>query len=150
MLQPRVTRNGPERFILALALLMPLAVMALALAQLSGLSVSLGASPAAATTTTAPAADTSAPLVTHHPAAAAVGAPPTLVAPTATAVPPTPTAAPAATAEPVRRTYTVKRCDELKHIAADYGVSIWSIIDSNDIPNPDSLRVGQVLHIPEN
>jgi spore germination protein YaaH len=44
----------------------------------------------------------------------------------------------------------VKPGDELKHIAAAYGVSIWRIVDTNDIPNPDSLRVGQVLEIPDN
>jgi hypothetical protein len=27
-------------------------------------------------------------------------------------------------------------------------VSLAQIIAANDIPNPDSLRVGQVLHIP--
>jgi LysM repeat protein len=47
------------------------------------------------------------------------------------------------------RTYTVQRGDELKQIAAQYGVTIWTIINANDIPNPDSLRVGQVLTIPE-
>ena len=47
-------------------------------------------------------------------------------------------------------TYTVKPGDELKNIAAAYHVSIWSIIDHNNIPNPDSLRVGQVLQIPPN
>jgi LysM repeat protein len=45
-------------------------------------------------------------------------------------------------------TYTVQKGDELRHIAAKYGVSIWKIIDANEIPNPDSLRVGQVLRIP--
>ena len=37
----------------------------------------------------------------------------------------------------------------VKQIAAAYGVSIWHIIDVNDIPDPDSLRVGQVLTIPD-
>jgi LysM repeat protein len=149
ILQPRVSRNGPERFVLALALLLPLGVMAAAVAQLSGLSMPFQS-------TTVNTADTSAPLVTHRPASATVGPPPTLVRPTATPVPPTPTvppvptAPPAPTTAPAPRTYTVKPGDELKHIAADYGVSIWSIIDSNDIPNPDSLRVGQTLQIPNN
>jgi len=94
--------------------------------------------------------------VTHRPAASNAAAPPTLVAPTATPVPPTPTTAPVPTSPPVPttpplpRSYTVQRGDELKQIAAQYKVSIWSIIDSNDIPNPDSLRVGQVLKIPDN
>jgi len=39
--------------------------------------------------------------------------------------------------------------DELKNIAAGYNLSIWKVIQSNNIPNPDSLRVGQVLKIPD-
>lgn len=47
------------------------------------------------------------------------------------------------------RTRVVQRGDELKGIAAEFGVSIFSIIAANPIPNPDSLTVGQVLVIPE-
>jgi len=46
------------------------------------------------------------------------------------------------------RTYTVQRGDILKQIAARYGVSMASIMAINSIPNPDSLRIGQVLTIP--
>jgi LysM repeat protein len=46
------------------------------------------------------------------------------------------------------RTYTVQRGDILKQIAARYGVSMTSIMAINTIPNPDSLRIGQVLTIP--
>ena len=46
------------------------------------------------------------------------------------------------------RTYTVQRGDVLKQIAARYGVSLSSILAINKIPNPDSLRIGQVLIIP--
>ena len=46
------------------------------------------------------------------------------------------------------RTYTVQRGDILKQIAARYGVSMASIMANNTIPNPDSLRIGQVLTIP--
>jgi LysM repeat protein len=137
MQQPRVTRPGPERYVLAMALLVPLAVMAAALAQLQGLTV----------TTHSTLAYTNAPLDTHRPAASSAAPPPTLAPPTITPVPATPTPAPAPTVQ-ASHTYTVQRGDELKHIAAQYGVSIWSIIDANDIPNPDSLRVGQVLEIP--
>jgi LysM repeat protein len=42
----------------------------------------------------------------------------------------------------------VHRGDLLKQIAARYGVSVASILAINTIPNPDSLRVGQVLKIP--
>ena len=91
-------------------------------------------------------------IVTRRPAGSAAAPPPTLAppptpAPTATAALPLvlkPTATPVGL-----RTYTVKPGDELRHIAADYGVSIWTIINANDIPNPDSLRVGQELKIPD-
>jgi len=33
--------------------------------------------------------------------------------------------------------------------AAAYGVTVRSIVEANDIPNPDRLRVGQKLFIPE-
>ena len=88
-------------------------------------------------------------IVTRRPTGSTAAPPPTLVAPptplpTATPVVAKPTATPIAP-----RTYTVKPGDELKQIAADYGVNIWTIINANDIPNPDSLRVGQELKIPE-
>jgi nucleoid-associated protein YgaU len=44
----------------------------------------------------------------------------------------------------------VKAGDELKYIAADHGVNIFKLIEANKIDDPDSLRVGQVLRIPEN
>ena len=62
--------------------------------------------------------------------------------------PPPPAPRPPARPRPVTRTYTVQPGDLLKVIAARYGVSIASILAINDIPNPDSLRVGQVLVIP--
>jgi LysM repeat protein len=49
---------------------------------------------------------------------------------------------------PAYRTYVVQPGDILKQIAARYGVSIVSIMAINNIPNADSLRVGQVLRIP--
>jgi LysM repeat protein len=64
-----------------------------------------------------------------------------VVQPTAAVVQSTPVAG--------RRTYTVQRGDELKEIAAVHGVSMASIVAINDIPDPDSLRVGQVLTIPD-
>ena len=88
-----------------------------------------------------------------RPASSQSAPPPTLAPPTAT---PRPTATPVApmplakaTATPQKGgTYTVQPGDELKHIAADHHISIWKIIDANDIPNPDSLKIGQELHIP--
>jgi LysM repeat protein len=55
----------------------------------------------------------------------------------------------AAPSPPGRRTYVVQRGDELKAIAAQFGVSIQDILAVNDIPNPDSLRLGQELVIPD-
>jgi LysM repeat protein len=62
-------------------------------------------------------------------------------------IPPAPPAAPSRPAS-AYRIYVVPRGDILKEIAAHYGVSMASIVAINDIPNPDSLRVGQVLTIP--
>jgi LysM repeat protein len=39
--------------------------------------------------------------------------------------------------------------ETLSHIASAYGVSTRAIIDANDLSNPDRLRVGQTLFIPE-
>ena len=75
-------------------------------------------------------------------------APPTLVPPPPATPTPVPTALPTPTATPVRTSYTVQPGDELKHIAADHGISIWKLIEVNAIADPDNLRVGQVLTIP--
>jgi len=134
-----------ERYVLALALLLPLAVILVALAQLPGTSF---ASPPSFI-----AADSSSAIMGKRPASSNPGPPPTLVPPTATPRPtatPLPEAKPEPTATPLKGgTYTVQPGDELKHIAAQYNVSIWKIIAANDIPNPDSLRIGQVLRIPD-
>lgn len=141
------SHTGPEGYILAVALFVPLVLGAVALAQLPGIRLGLPSSLVYA--------DTADRLVTSHPARTDSAPPPTLAVPTAT---PKPTALPAtqvSAAQPTPstalgpQTYTVQHGDELKQIAAHYGVSIWKIIDSNDIPNPDSLRVGQVLTIPD-
>jgi lipoprotein NlpD len=98
-------------------------------------------------------ADASSTIMGKRPALSNPAPPPTLAAPTATPRPtatpvaPTPTAQASATPRQAG-TYTVKSGDELKHIAADHHVSIWKIIAANDIPNPDSLRIGQELKIP--
>jgi LysM repeat protein len=134
--------GGVERYVLALALLVPLAIGLLALFELPGIEVQVP-------TRAVYAESSSSPIVTHRPAASEPAPPPTLAAPTAT---PGPTVTPIVVASPTPvgpRTYTVQKGDELKQIAAQYGVSIWKIIDANHIPNPDSLTVGQVLHIPD-
>jgi LysM repeat protein len=148
MQRSRAPRSGPEGYVLVLALLTPLLVVGIAVAQLLGLNLSGPSSMAYA--------DSPDRLVTSRPAPSNPAPPPTLVPPTPTVKPtdlptPAPTAqqTAAAQATPANgRSYTVQRGDELKQIAAQYGVSIWTIINSNNIPNPDSLRVGQVLTIP--
>ena len=151
MLQiPKASRPGPEKYVLALALLTPVAVTVLAIAQVPGINLSLPSSVVYA--------DSGAQkMLAQRPAPSAPQPPPTLAAPTATPVPPTPVPTPApptpvpATPTPKgAASYTVQPGDQLKFIAARYNVSIWSIIDTNDIPNPDSLRVGQMLKIPPN
>jgi|SRR5579872_7470047 len=143
MQTPKPSIPGPERLILAVALIVPLAMMLLAAAQIPGAQLGTTSDAAAS------------PLSIERPAPSDPPPPPTLAPPTLTPVPPTPTAAPTVAPTPVAsptprdpRSYTVQRGDELKQIAAQYDVSIWTIIDANDIPNPDSLKVGQVLHIP--
>jgi nucleoid-associated protein YgaU len=139
--------GGIERYVLGLALLMPLGLALAMVAQIPGVTL---ASP-----TGMMRADAGPPLITRRPPSSdAVAAPPTLAPPTATPKPtatPVPaTATPRPTATPEKgRTYTVKPGDELKQIAAQYSVNIWKIINTNDIPNPDSLRIGQVLRIPD-
>ena len=56
---------------------------------------------------------------------------------------PTATNAPANLAE-----YTIQPGDELLNIAKRYQVNMEDILAINQIDNPDSLRVGQVLRIP--
>ena len=46
------------------------------------------------------------------------------------------------------RSHEVARGETLSAIAAAYRVSSKSIIDANDLRNPDNLRVGQKLIIP--
>jgi LysM repeat protein len=141
----RPSSGGAERLVLGLALLLPLGVALMALGQLTGTSLTAFGSPSALTHT-----DASLSVVAKRPVAHTDEPPPTLIPPTAT---PKPTATPEPpTPVPTARpnTYTVQPGDELKHIAAENNVSIWTLIANNDIPNPDSLRVGQVLKLPEN
>jgi LysM repeat protein len=126
--------------ILALALLVPLGLMGFSLAQLTGLNVHLPSSTVYAD---------SSQFVASRPAPSNPAPPPTLAPPTPTPKPTVAPVPPTAVPTPLPRTYTVQHGDELKQIAAQYGVTIWTIINANDIPNPDSLRVGQVLTIPE-
>jgi LysM repeat protein len=133
--------GAAERAAIVLALLTPVVIAIFVLSLVPG-------SPLGLPSTTPSDAD--APLVTRRPASVVPQPPPTL--PPYTAQPreaaayqqpakPTPDAA-----RP--RTHTVMPGDQLKHIAAQYGLSIWKIVDANSISDPDNLRVGQVLTIP--
>jgi murein DD-endopeptidase MepM/ murein hydrolase activator NlpD len=44
-------------------------------------------------------------------------------------------------------TYTVRPGDILKSIAARFGVDVPTIINSNDIPDPDSLQIGSQIRL---
>jgi LysM repeat protein len=46
------------------------------------------------------------------------------------------------------QTYTVRRGDTLSAIAIRFGVSLWSLAQTNSISNPSMIYVGQVLRIP--
>ncbi|HEX9371695.1 MAG TPA: LysM domain-containing protein, partial [Roseiflexaceae bacterium] len=101
-----------------------------------------------------------APAATAAATAAPATSAPTQAPSAATAVPatpaatskPAPTAAPAA-APTIAATgyveYTVQKGDILGRIAQKYDVSVREILAINDIANPDSLTVGQVLRIPQ-
>ena len=130
--------SGLERYVLSLALVVPLAIASITIGQLATTS---WAGPAVTRR-----ADASLDLNHKRPIESQPQVPPTLAAPTRT---PQPTSTPAPTPTPKPKTYVVKPGDELKHIAAEYGVDIFMLIRVNSIPNPDSLRIGQELRIPE-
>ncbi|MCL5960128.1 MAG: LysM peptidoglycan-binding domain-containing protein [Chloroflexi bacterium] len=68
-----------------------------------------------------------------------------------TAVPtevPKPSPTPPETSGATGTTYTVKSGDTLSKIAADFGVSVDSIVKANKIADPNLLTVGQELVIP--
>lgn len=46
-------------------------------------------------------------------------------------------------------TYTVKRGDTLSEIAEKYQVTVEALVASNGIRNPDIIKAGQKLIIPE-
>jgi LysM domain len=141
--QPRLPRHGDDLSwaLLAVALAIPLSVGTFGIPRLyafDGMSFpSLVASRPL----------TGAQPIISRPAAVPAAAPPTL-APNPTA-PATPTVATATPVQPARRIYVVQRGDELRHIAAEHGVTISSVLAINQIPDPDSLRIGQVLQLPD-
>ena len=54
------------------------------------------------------------------------------------------------TAKPTKKptTYKVKRGDTLSGIAAEFGTTVKVLARLNDIDDPRTLRVGQVLELP--
>jgi len=66
--------------------------------------------------------------------------------PTVTAIP---TATPGPTPQPTYRTYRVVSGDTLSAIAARFGTTVRAIVNLNSLANPNTLRVGQILLIPE-
>ena len=144
-LRTRHQAGGPERFLLGTALLVPLGVVLLALMQLPSTSL--------ASTWSLTSADSSVSISSQRPVSSNPAPPPTLAPPTATPKPtmtpvPPKTAAVATATPQTGGIYVVQPGDELKHIAADYNVSIWKLIAANNIPDPDSLKIGQELRIP--
>jgi len=143
-LSPPRTSSGLAGYVLSLALLLPLAIVLFLVTQIPGTSLAQPGSSAGGNT----------PITAKRPVGLNQPPPPTLAVPTATPqptatpVPPTPEPSPTAVPEK-NRTYTVQSGDELKYIAAQYNVSIFGIINNNNIPNPDSLKVGQTLKIPD-
>jgi HlyD family secretion protein len=74
--------------------------------------------------------------------------------PIATPTPPAQPTAPLASASPTSSSpttleYRVQEGDILKAIAQRYGVTVQEIMAINQIENPDSLRVGEILRIPQ-
>lgn len=60
-------------------------------------------------------------------------------------------AAPATSVPPATSgsiTHIVQPGDTLKSIAARYGVSLEALLKANNVPNPDSLNVGQEIRVP--
>lgn len=115
----------------------------------SGISSAQGASPtnlANSAPTIAPATEPTAaePAPTTPPAAEPTAAPPAAEPTAEPTVAPSPAPAGEAFVE-----YTVQRGDLLLAIATQYGVTVKDILAVNEIANPDSLRVGQVLRIPK-
>jgi len=49
---------------------------------------------------------------------------------------------------PQPRTHTVRNGENLSYIAANYGVTVAAIVQLNDMPDVNRLRIGQVLNIP--
>jgi nucleoid-associated protein YgaU len=149
-------RGIVEKLVLVVALAIPLVILGVGLRSFSGRVSPAGGTRGNDQTLPSPGPSVGTPTPsTRQYAPLEATPPPTLVPATRTQPEPTAGAQAAPTAATVKptnvagqRTYTVRRGDELRDIAAAHGVSMASIMAINDIPDPDNLRVGQVLIIP--
>jgi LysM repeat protein len=94
-------------------------------------------------------APTSTPRPSSTPVPTSSQGPTVPLAPT-TASTPTPSAEPQPTATPTREihTHVVQKGENLLRIAERYGVTMQSIVELNDLANPDLIYIGQILVIP--
>ncbi len=81
-------------------------------------------------------------------------APPTLIpTPTETAIIVQPASTPEVQGQPqtvlIMTTYTVRYGDTLSTIAVRFGLTTQQLADANDIVNPNLVRIGQILKIPQ-
>lgn len=84
------------------------------------------------------------------PAATPTETPPTTTTPTSTPVPPAPTASPVPSSSPQTGGiyHKVQWGENLFRIALRYGTTVDAIVAANNLPNRNSVQVGQVLLIP--
>src|SRR5687768_7493352 len=123
---------GLVGFLLALALVAVIGALAFAF----GVFPPQVAGPGVAATSSPGAQRTSGLLASAEPSIAATLAPSPSSAPLFTLPPPSPGG-----------TYVVQPGDSLFTIAEHFGIPMQSIIDANNIENPDYIEVGQVLII---
>lgn len=98
-----------------------------------------------ATPTTAPGEQPSpTATATTPPADTATPTPPPAPTDTPTPVPPPPTPTPT---KPITHTYTIQLGDTLYTLARRFNTSVERIVKDNDIADPNTIRVGQVLNI---
>ncbi|MBN1373526.1 MAG: LysM peptidoglycan-binding domain-containing protein [Anaerolineaceae bacterium] len=128
----------PLTYPLTLIVLLPLA---LAIACVRSSPASQGYIPIL--TTPAPASTQPAPAATRNPYQLSTRAP---GAPILTPTPDAPRLMPTARTE--SESYTVRYGDSLGKIAQRYGVTLQTLIEANNIANPNLLEVGVILTIP--
>jgi LysM repeat protein len=103
--------------------------------------------PSPSPTPTSSGLPTSSPAGSQSPAVGPTSTPSAAVttAPTPT-LEPSPTSPPGPSPTPL--SYVVQANDNLRKIAAKFGVTVDAIVELNHIKNPDHIEAGQVLLIP--